>query len=156
MNKCAMLKPLLTLGPIGYLPASGTCASLVTLPFAFLLAHALPLSWYALVIAVGTCISCAFIYVCRAHFTQQDPSEIVIDEVFGCALACFALPALWWAWALAFVLFRIFDIFKFSIIGYAEKLPGAFGIMADDLIAGFLSAICVHLMLYGIKVYSAL
>lgn len=151
-----MLKPLLTLGPIGYLPAPGTCASLVTLPFAFLLARVLPLSWYALVIIIGTCISCVFINLCRAHFTGKDPSEIVIDEVFGCALACFALPALWWAWVLAFVLFRIGDIFKFSIIGYAEKLPGALGIMADDLIAGLLSNLCVHGVLYGFKVYSAL
>ena len=155
MNKNRVLKNILTLGPIGYLPASGTCASLITMPLAWVM-RALPLSWYALVIIIGACISCAFIYLCRAQFTQKDPSEIVIDEVCGCLLACFALPALWWAWVLAFVLFRVGDISKVSIIGSAEKLPGSWGIMADDLAAGILSNLCVQLIVYGVKGYSAI
>jgi phosphatidylglycerophosphatase A len=44
-------------------------------------------------------------------------------------------------WILAFALFRFFDIKKPWLVGRAEKLPGAFGIMADDIVAGVFSLV---------------
>ena len=38
------------------------------------------------------------------------------------------------------MLFRVFDIVKLGPVGWAERLPGAWGIIADDLVAGFLAA----------------
>ena len=42
-----------------------------------------------------------------------------------------------WPWVVAFVVFRIADIFKwFPGVGQAERLPGSLGVTADDLVAG--------------------
>jgi len=51
-------------------------------------------------------------------------------------------PATWWGWALAFGLFRLFDIVKPWPVDRLEKLqPVGLGIMADDLMAGVMAAI---------------
>lgn len=72
---------------------------------------------------------------------DTDPGWIVIDEWAGLYLALLAVsPGEWWWLACAFVLFRVFDAVKIGPVAWAERLPGAFGIMADDLVAGFLTA----------------
>jgi phosphatidylglycerophosphatase A len=94
-------------------------------------------------------------------WNQKDPQRVVIDEVSGQHLALFlgcAVP-LWWKtptpwpevglgfitvetalnWKyllLGFILFRVFDIWKPFPARQAESLPGGWGIMADDWIAG--------------------
>jgi phosphatidylglycerophosphatase A len=85
-----------------------------------------------------------------AHDTKQaDPSECVVDELAGQWIACAFAPVSFLAFLFAFVLFRIFDILKPWPISKLEKLPGGFGIMADDLgaavAAGVIIAICAHL-----------
>ena len=90
---------------------------------------------------------------------QHDPQFVVVDEVSGQQIAllpiCFfhwhpqvlrkidlRLPE--WQYLLAgFVLFRIFDIWKPWPARAAEKLPGGWGIMADDWVAGIYAAICL-------------
>lgn len=80
---------------------------------------------------------------------DEDPSEIVIDEVAGQWLALlFPAAAFWnrgledWAvvaypgWVAAFVFFRLFDIWKPWLVGRADRRGGAVGVMADDLWAG--------------------
>ena len=49
----------------------------------------------------------------------------------------------WPGWVAAFLLFRAFDILKPPPVSTAERLPGALGVMADDLVAGLISAILV-------------
>ena len=69
---------------------------------------------------------------------QSDPQRVVIDEVAGTllAMACVRHEPLWLQ-ALAFLLFRLFDIWKPGLIRRAEHLPPAgVGIMADDVLAG--------------------
>jgi len=74
----------------------------------------------------------------------SDPQWIVIDEWAGLYLALFGIAPLEWRWVFfAFVLFRIFDAVKIGPVGWAESLPGAWGIMADDLVAGALVALVV-------------
>jgi phosphatidylglycerophosphatase A len=76
-----------------------------------------------------------------------DPQWIVIDEWAGVYLALvvvpckdlFSLGAFFWIVS-AIVLFRILDIGKPGPVAWAESLPGAWGIMADDLIAGAIAA----------------
>jgi phosphatidylglycerophosphatase A len=73
--------------------------------------------------------------------TEIDPGWIVIDEWAGLYLALLAVsPGQWWWLVCAFVLFRVFDAVKIGPVAWAERLPGAYGIMADDLVAGFLTA----------------
>lgn len=83
-----------------------------------------------------------------------DPGEIVIDEVAGQWIALlFPAAAFWWrgwddwlpypAWLAAFVLFRLFDIWKPWIIGRADRRGDAPGVMLDDLWAGLFAGVAV-------------
>jgi phosphatidylglycerophosphatase A len=88
---------------------------------------------------------------------DHDPSEIVIDEVAGQWLALWPLSAsLWWmgsdpwafplpGWIAAFVLFRIFDIWKPSLVGWFDRRHSALGVMMDDVVAGIMAALVVVL-----------
>ena len=78
---------------------------------------------------------------------DHDPSEVVIDEATGMGIALFMLPHSTAIFTIAFILFRIFDIFKPSFIYRAQKLPGGWGIMFDDILAGiFALLICRGLL----------
>ena len=69
--------------------------------------------------------------------SHADPSYIVIDEWAGLALALLAASKTEpFTILLAFMLFRLFDIWKPWLIAKADNLAGALGIMADDLLAG--------------------
>jgi len=68
---------------------------------------------------------------------NPDPQWIVIDEWVGLYLAILiATPITWLEGLAALILFRIFDIIKPYPVSAAEKLPGALGIILDDLVAG--------------------
>ena len=67
---------------------------------------------------------------------DHDPSEVVIDEAVGMGISLFMLPHSLGLYVLAFILFRIFDIFKPSFIYHIQNLPGGWGIMLDDVLAG--------------------
>jgi phosphatidylglycerophosphatase A len=66
----------------------------------------------------------------------DDPSEIVIDEVVGMGISLFMLPHSVILYFLAFCIFRVFDIFKPSFIFHVQNLPGGWGVMLDDVLAG--------------------
>jgi phosphatidylglycerophosphatase A len=87
--------------------------------------------------------------ICAA--TQiEDPSQIVIDEVNGQFISLLPLafaPSVWGV-VIAFLLFRLFDIFKPYPINRLEKLPGGLGVMADDVMAGIYAAALVWLAHY--------
>ena len=69
--------------------------------------------------------------------SAKDPQWIVIDEWAGLFVALVGVNwRVGWQVLLAVILFRIFDISKVGPIRSAERLPGALGIMADDVVAG--------------------
>lgn len=80
-----------------------------------------------------------------ARFGSADPRPFVLDEFAGQWLALLILPigyhANGWAVAcaagLAFLLFRVFDVIKPPPARQAESLPAGWGILTDDLVAGF-------------------
>lgn len=81
-----------------------------------------------------------------ASGTDPDPKRAVWDEVAGMWLTCLFLPkALPWL-AAAFLLFRALDILKPWPIRQYERLPGGYGIMADDVAAGVLGAAVLNLV----------
>ncbi|WP_290761993.1 phosphatidylglycerophosphatase A [Fibrobacter sp. UBA4297] len=89
----------------------------------------------------------------------EDPGWIVIDEVCGIFMALAFFPtdiivAHPWFLAIAFGLFRFFDILKPLGIHKMEKLPGAWGVMADDLLGGVYSGILLWLSAVGIYALS--
>ena len=140
---------------VGHLrPAPGTWGSLAAIPAAWGL-HILGGPWLLL---VGILLSFALGWWATALETNgkddHDPSEIVIDEVAGQWLAFLpvsigaahvgtALTALWPGWITAFVLFRLFDIWKPGPIGWADRRGDSLGVMLDDIIAGIFAAIGV-------------
>ena len=68
---------------------------------------------------------------------DQDPGSIVIDEAAGVLLALSGCgPGDWLRMAAALIAFRFFDILKPCPIGSLQNLPGAFGVLVDDLAAG--------------------
>jgi len=77
----------------------------------------------------------------------HDSGHIVLDEVVGMFCAMAMLPRVWPVIAAAFALFRLFDILKpFGIRGL-QKLPGGWGVMADDLAAGLLANLIIQVVL---------
>ena len=73
-----------------------------------------------------------------AAMNDHDPSKVVIDEAVGMWIALFMLPYSIVIYSMAFILFRIFDIFKPSFIYRVQNLPGGWGIMMDDVLAGII------------------
>ena len=85
--------------------------------------------------------------IMAAAMNDHDPSEVVIDEAVGMWIALFMLPHSIAIYSMAFILFRIFDIFKPSFIYRVQNLPGGWGIMMDDVLAGIITwLICQGLL----------
>jgi phosphatidylglycerophosphatase A len=68
----------------------------------------------------------------------------VIDEAIGQALALWFLPHRLHAFVIAFVMFRIFDVWKPLGARQAQRLPGGWGIVMDDVIAGITANLVFH------------
>jgi phosphatidylglycerophosphatase A len=78
---------------------------------------------------------------------QKDPHIVVVDEVLGQWLTLAGASTLnWKSWLAAFVLFRLFDIWKPPPARQLEALPGGIGIVADDLMAGLYGALAIFLL----------
>ncbi len=74
----------------------------------------------------------------------KDPSCIVVDEMVGVWIALLAvIPVDWRYMLLAFVLFRLFDIFKPFGIRKLEKIEGGIGVMMDDILAGIYTCMLI-------------
>ena len=103
--------------------------------------------------AYATCIVAAFgfgVWLCRSvsrDLGVHDHGGIVWDEFVGYWITMFLLPANW-GWALAgFAMFRLFDIWKPWPIGWIDKQAhGGLGIMLDDVIAGVIAGLLLHLI----------
>ena len=153
-----MIRAIATLGPIGHFrPGPGTWGSAAAILLAWAI-HALGGFglFFAATLAVTGLGWWAVSEATRGQ-TDKDPSEIVIDEVAGQWIALWPVSlgaqmagtdfwALWPGIVTAFVAFRLFDILKPGPVGWADRQEGAFGVMADDLIAGWLAAMVVAVL----------
>ncbi len=138
-NKLALL--LATWFGCGFAPAApGTVGSAAAAAIAVLLAW--PPYLYGVLAVAAT--PAAIWAAGRTAFVRkaEDPSLVVIDEVLGQWLAFAGATTLNWKSCLgAFVLFRLFDIWKPAPVRQLENLPGGVGIVADDLMAGVYAAL---------------
>ncbi|RKY51485.1 MAG: phosphatidylglycerophosphatase A [Candidatus Neomarinimicrobiota bacterium] len=79
----------------------------------------------------------------------HDASIINIDEVVGMWVSLLFLPAgisgIWW-WVGAFFVFRAFDVVKPFPVGWSQKLPGGWGVMVDDVLAGIYTNLLLRLL----------
>ena len=78
---------------------------------------------------------------------ENDPSWIVIDETLGMVVSYSLIPARWPFLLLGFCLFRFFDIVKLFPINRLENLPGAFGVVLDDVGAGIYTNLLLQIFL---------
>lgn len=123
-------------------PGPGTWGTIGGIPFgvALLMFFGIPglILGFAIVFPLGLWASKHFEQMVR----EKDSSMIVIDEVAGLWVAmipCLLTP---FSIGLAFVLFRVFDIWKPWPISYLDKyFRGPFGVMIDDVVAGIFAAI---------------
>lgn len=135
-------------------PAPGTWGSLVALILGWGINYTLGFPALLLAFVIATV---AGFWACRRELAGrpgEDPSEIVIDEVAGQWLALL-FPAfgfwmrgvhmVWPGPVAAFVLFRLFDIWKPWVIGRADRRGDADGVMLDDLWAGLFAGLCTIL-----------
>ena len=116
--------------------ASGTAASLA----ATLVGARMPRGRLAAFAALAT--AGGWVAVRRAvPEPDADPGWVVVDEVAGQWIALLGSPrGSTVGAAVAFALFRVLDITKRGPVGWAERRGGAFGVMADDVVAGVLAA----------------
>ncbi|MBT3830174.1 MAG: phosphatidylglycerophosphatase A [Gammaproteobacteria bacterium] len=85
------------------------------------------------------------------HMQVKDPGGIVWDEFVGMWITLLWLPSEIWLLP-AFLLFRLFDIWKPWPVRVAdEKLAGGFGIMLDDVFAGFYALVAVQILNFGLQ-----
>jgi phosphatidylglycerophosphatase A len=125
-------------GPIGRAPfAPGTAASFVAV-----LIGALAL-WidHRLLTFLAIAASLIGLWAVREANEAGDPGWIVIDEFAGQWIAMLGLGRVsFYGLIAAFLLFRFFDITKLGPVGWADREDSALGVMADDIIAGLISA----------------
>ena len=145
-----------TFGGVGLIrPAPGTWGSAAALPLGWVL-HGL--GGFPLLALATFAVAALGWWAARAEEAatgSHDESAIVIDEVAGQWIALWPLslglnhagvdPWLfpWPGWLGAFLAFRLFDIWKPGPIGWADRQPGATGVMLDDMIAGVAAALTV-------------
>jgi len=82
------------------------------------------------------------------QFWGKDPSRVVIDEAAGMCISLLFLPANVKYLLCGFILFRFFDIVKPLYIRKMELLPGGWGIMADDVLAGIYTNVLLNAVVW--------
>lgn len=138
----------------GFLPnAPGTWGSFFALfPIYFIGMYA---PWYGM--AIFTLI-CSLLTLWVSEECEKvwggDPSPLVMDEFAGQGMAFIAIPFLsttinpFMLLLLGFLLFRFFDISKILGVDTLQKLPGGWGILVDDLLAGLYAFICLYTLVW--------
>lgn len=147
MNNKTWLKPIVTLGPIGYYRGSGTWATIATLPIVYGMQYLFLPKAQILFVSVLAAIAYIVIDSALCLFDKHDPSEIVLDEVMGCLITFCGIPLNLTTLVAGVLIFRLLDITKPLIIGWGEKLPGAVGILADDIYAALITTIILRCLL---------
>ena len=138
---------LASLGPAGWSKVAPATAgsALVTLIAWFLPVPSLPMFFALLVL--GTLVA-----VWAAGEAEKDlghdAGPIVIDEAIGMTLALLFAPHRLTVFVAAFFLFRFLDIWKPLGAREAQALPGGWGVVADDIIAGVTSMLALHGLLW--------
>lgn len=138
----------------GFLPnAPGTWGSFFALfPIYFIGVYA---PWYGMALFTLVC-SLLTIWVAAEceRIWGGDPSPLVMDEFAGQGMTFIAISFtnppfnLYLLLLLGFILFRFFDIKKPLGVNSLQRLPGGFGILIDDLLAGFYAFICLKIIIF--------
>lgn len=135
-------------GTVGSAVGVGIVAALDAIPFATAGRDAALIGAAVLIFFVGVWAAGES----EKFFGRTDPGHVVIDEVVGQMLTFLLVPHASWKLLLAGLgLFRFFDVTKPFPAGRAERLPGGWGIMIDDLLAGVYALVALAFLVYIIR-----
>ena len=124
--------------------APGTAGTLAAMPLAILASRALPPSGFAAAAAALVAIGVWTAGVAAPILGAKDPGAVVVDEFAGLFVTLLYLPADWPVVVGAFFLFRLADVVKPFPARQAEKLPGGWGIVLDDVVAGLYANVALR------------
>ncbi len=155
-----MSKFIATFFYVGFLrPAPGTWGSIAGIILAYTLLNTMGFSTFLIILIFTVLIGfwSTKDYINKSS-EKSDPSEVVIDEVIGQWITVlpigyileideFLIDGLWFVWLWAFVSFRFFDIIKLGLIGWADNLDGALGVLLDDILAGIAAGLTVTVLI---------
>jgi phosphatidylglycerophosphatase A len=138
----------------GYAPvAPGTAGSLAALIIAIALHY---LAGYGGALERGTLLLLTAILLAPGVWSATvvakernttDPQIVVVDEVIGQWITLAGAATFnWRTWLAAFVFFRLFDMWKPAPARQLESLPGGWGIVADDVMAGLYGALAIFVL----------
>lgn len=131
---------------IGYFPiASGTLGSAIGVIIYYLVKdnYAVYLLTAVLLFVIGFFSS----HIYEGFSQKKDPHEVIIDETASVFIAYLFIPFSFKTLIIGFLLYRLFDIIKPPPARKLENLPGGFGIMLDDLIAGLYTNIILRIFI---------
>lgn len=149
MNFELLIVRLATLGPLGYLIAPGSVATLLTLPLVCMLNQWWDGNHLAYFLIFLLITFCSFFIIQRALIIikrHEDPDEIILDDIIGSLLAFWMIPLNTQSLVIGFILFRCFAIPKWGLIKGSEELPGAWGVIGDDIIAALVTNIILRFL----------
>ena len=134
----------------GYLPKMpGTAGAGLGIGLWLVLQQAGAWEWAAYGIAVLLAIWIAG--AAERLLGRPDPQCVVIDEIVGMPLALVGIAPVWWLVLTGFAAFRLFDIWKPFPIRQSQKLPGGWGIVVDDLLAGGVACAVTHAVAWVVR-----
>jgi len=133
---------------IGYVKGGGTLAAMVCCAGWWLVQpdgsfNRIMILMTALILFIGTWSAT----MVETHW-GKDSSRIVIDEAAGMCISLLFVPVTWKYLLMGLLLFRFFDIVKPLFIRKMESLPGGWGVMMDDVLAGVYTNLLLQVMLY--------
>ncbi|MEC6880737.1 phosphatidylglycerophosphatase A [Photobacterium piscicola] len=130
-----------------YIP--GTMGTLAAIPLYLVLAQ-LPFGWYLVAVLIAALIGIRICHITSTDMKVHDHGSIVWDEFVGFWITMAVAPTVSWQWILTgFILFRFFDMLKPWPISWLDKhVEGGFGIMIDDVLAGFMAMISLWFVGY--------
>jgi phosphatidylglycerophosphatase A len=132
--------------------APGTFGTMVAIPLYLVLAR-FPAWLYAVTVIAAFALG---VWICDSvsrDLRVHDHGGIVFDEFVGYWITMFLVPVTWTSVLAGFVLFRLFDIWKpWPIRWFDRHVPGGFGIMLDDVIAGLLACAALHALRHAVGV----
>ena len=150
--RSAFKGPILFLGSgtyLGYIPlASGTFGTLWGLPIYYCLS-ALSIRDQIFIVFGSICLAIFIAGSAEKILGVKDPSQVVIDEITGYMTAMIGISFSWTGAILGFFIFRILDILKpYPIRKIDQNLPGGWGIVLDDVLAGVYTQIILRIVVY--------
>lgn len=142
----AAMMAIATLFGVGRAPlVPGTAGTLAALPLVWAAGHWLPAWGFAVATLAIAALAVWSAGAAARRLGRPDPGVVVIDEAAGLFVTLLFMDLDAPTLAAGFVLFRVMDVLKPPPARWCERLPGGWGIVTDDLVAGLYANLGVRI-----------